>query len=130
MNTEKTDNNIPLETQVKKTQFQADWQQLQAVYWIHVTSARLLFKNDLRNFTILALSEKRIKFLFGWTRQAKEFYQTALKEDEIILKFSENGIPKEDLERCLANLKTLERNKLWRSTKSEYRISKQIQNFK
>ncbi|HLP45231.1 MAG TPA: hypothetical protein VK469_04755 [Candidatus Kapabacteria bacterium] len=126
-----TQNNIrlPRESQLKMSQYLSKLQVIRRMYWIHMTVARFIFKNDLRAMSSLALQETRWDLIFPWTRQAKEFYQKTLYNEEFLGKMIESGISREELELGLLKLKDLEGNKYWKKqcdeeyVDVEYRLS-------
>ncbi len=116
-----TPNNVqlPRESQLKMSQYLSKLHAIQRMYWIHMTVARIIFKNDLGAIISLALQETRWDLIYPWTRQAKEFYQKALYNEEILVKMIEYGISREELELALLKLKDLEGNKYWRKQCNE-----------
>lgn len=126
-----TPNNIqlPRESQLKKSQYLSKLRVIQRMYWIHMTVARFIFKDDLGAITSLALQETRWNLNFPWTRQAREFYQKALYNEEFLVKMVDYGISREELELGLLKLKDLEGNKYWKKqceeeyVDVEYRLS-------
>lgn len=131
MNNDTDNNNIrlPRESQLKMSQYLSKLQAIRRMYWIHITVARFIFKNDLRAMISLALQETRWDLIFPWTRQAKEFYQKTLYNEEFLGKMIEYGISREELELGLLKLKDLEGNKYWKKqcdeeyVDVEYRLS-------
>jgi len=105
---------LPRETQLKKTQYQAKLLEVQQMYWIHMTAARIIFKSDRIALNTLDLQETRWDSIFSWTGQAKEFYHKLLHTGEFLKKMTAYGINGEELEQGLLKLKELEEDKYWK----------------
>jgi len=116
-----TPNNVrlPRETQLKKAQYQAMLLEVQQMYWIHMTTARIIFKSDIIAMNTLDLQETRWDSIFSWTSQAKEFYHNVLHTDEFLKKMIAYGITGEELEQGLLKLKELEGDKYWKKQCNE-----------
>lgn len=120
---------LPRESQLKMSQYLSKLQEIQRLYWIHMTAARIIFENDFGSMRLLALQETRWKSIYPWTQQGKEFYQKVLHNEEILRKIIDYGISMEELELGLLKLKDLEGNKYWKKQcnedyiAGEYRLS-------
>lgn len=129
-NTTSTPNNktIPRETQLKKTLYEEKRLEIKRMYWVHMTSVRLLFKNDAAILIQLLLVEKHDSRIYPWTQQAKEFYRKVIHNETILERLTEYGIRKENLELAQLKLKELEGNKFWKKqcddewTEGEYKL--------
>ncbi len=127
-NDQDTNHRVPRETSFKKAVYEATLFGLRKKYWVHVTAARYLFKDDIVAFALLHLHKTRFAHLYPWTRQAKDFYRKILKNDEAIKKLTQYDISEQELKTTLKQLKELEGNKFWKKqthedwARSEYKF--------
>ncbi|MDQ1352231.1 MAG: hypothetical protein QG657_2537 [Acidobacteriota bacterium] len=123
---------LPRESQLKMSQYRFKLQEIKRLYWVHMTAARIIFKNDFSTMRSLGLHETSWDVLFPWTRQAREFYQKVLHNEEILGKMMDYGITREELELGLLKLKDLEGNKYWKKqcneeeAAGEYRLQESL----
>lgn len=74
------------------------WQEAKNSYMRCIKIARVAFKNNSGIARSLGLNGQRKKTLSGWLSQAKQFYQNALNDPEVVKKLTEYGITKAKLE--------------------------------
>lgn len=74
------------------------WKDAKYSYMRCIKIARIAFKHDSGVARTLGLNGRRKTTLSGWLSQAKQFYQNALNDPEIIKKLTEYGISKTKLE--------------------------------
>ncbi len=74
------------------------WKEAKYSYMRCLKIARVAFKHNSGIARTLGLTGQRKKTLSGWLSQAKQFYQNALNDPEIIKKLTEYGITKAKLE--------------------------------
>lgn len=115
----KSNTRLPRESQLKMSQYQSKLKAVRRMYWIHVTAARIIFKNNIVTMISLGIHETRWDLIFPWTKQAREFYQKVLHNEEILGKMIDYGITREELEQCLLKLKELEGNKYYKKQSQE-----------
>ncbi|MCU0288138.1 MAG: hypothetical protein MUF15_17295 [Acidobacteria bacterium] len=106
--------NAQLPSDLKKAQCLAKIQAIQHPYWIHMTAARIIFKNDLTILNDLDIKSIHCDSIISWSQQARDFYHKILYNDEILKKIATFGITREELESVFFKLKELEGNKYWK----------------
>ncbi|MEL4896912.1 hypothetical protein [Crocosphaera sp. Alani8] len=74
------------------------WKKAKESYMRCVKISRVAFKNNTGVARALGLNGERKKTLSGWLNQAKQFYQNALNDPEVLKKLTEYGITKIKLE--------------------------------
>ncbi|ACB53208.1 hypothetical protein cce_3860 [Crocosphaera subtropica ATCC 51142] len=74
------------------------WKNAKDSYMRCVKIARVAFKDNNGIARTLGLNGKRKTTLSGWLNQAKQFYQNALNDPEILKRLTEYGITKTKLE--------------------------------
>lgn len=110
---------LPRESQLKMSQYQSKLKAVRRMYLIHVTAARIIFKNNMVTMISLGIHETRWDLIFPWTKQAREFYQKVLHNEEILGKMIDYGISREEPEQMLLKLKDLEGNKYYKKQSQE-----------
>lgn len=127
---------LPRETQLKKAIYEAKLQEMRGIYWVDMTAARLVFKNEPTALVIMKLDEKQNHGLFPFTQQAKFFYRRILQDDYMRDKMEQFGITREEMELSLLKLKDLEGNKFWKKqyeeelNEGEYELQESYQRLK
>jgi len=88
-----------------------DWNELQIIYSEHVELGRIVFKNDLQNYVQLGLQGERKRSFSGFSQQAKQYYNNALKDLLVMDALSKKGITKTELEDTLVLIDKVEKEK-------------------
>ncbi|MCP5052502.1 MAG: hypothetical protein GY940_35365 [bacterium] len=110
---------VPKQTLLKKEWFEAQLQEARVLHRVHRTALRILFQSDLKVLYHFELNDKEEASLTLWTAQARDFYRKTLNRADILDKMTQFGIQRTQLELCLAKIKDLEANKLWRKQTHE-----------
>ena len=127
---------LPRESQLKKAIYESKLQEMRQTYWVHMTAARLVFKNQPDILINLKLDEKQNHSLFPFTQQAKFFYRKILQDDQLRESMEQYGVTKEDMDLAHLKLKDLESNKFWKKqyedelNQGEYELQESFQRLK
>lgn len=127
---------LPRESQLKKAVYESKLQEMRGTYWVDMTTARIVFKNESETLISLKLDEVQNHSLYPFTQNAKFFYRRILQDDRLCEKMNGHGVTREKIELTLLKLKDLESNKFWKKqcedefNQGEYQLQESYQRLK